>query len=78
LLANGEIGALKDSISKISLQIYGEMKAQTWRYAVDPLDPESVQVNTESGNITLKLKECKDANYQPSYDIIKIEDGGNQ
>ena len=78
LLANGNKSALEDSLSKISLQIYGEFKAQTWRYAVDPLDENSVKVNTATGNITLILKECKDANYLDSYDIIKIENGGNQ
>ena len=78
LLANGDISALKDSLSQISLQIYGELKAGTWRYSVDPTNADSVKVNTANGDITLILKECRDANYQASYDIIKREDGGNQ
>jgi len=78
LLANGNINALQDSLSKIALEIYGEFKNQQYRYAVDPLNANSVNVNKTNGNITLTLKESKSAEYKPSYDIIKIENGGNQ
>lgn len=85
---------LNDSLANVSLRIYGEEKEipekdeetgktfyiDGYVYAVDPLDQNSVQVDMTNGNITLTLKESKGskASYQPSYDIIKIENGGNQ
>ncbi|MBQ8658109.1 MAG: hypothetical protein IJ506_03160 [Clostridia bacterium] len=93
LLANGEKAtALSESLSNISLLLYGVEDEilikdpetgkthyeNCYAYAIDPEDENSVQVDTTTGNIKLTLKESKNQAYQPSYDIIKIETGGNQ